>query len=317
MDRRQFLVATSVGASGYVILGASSCAILPKLPAEPQKTAGPIDMPSYLARVDEGMDTIGRWSPSGSNAHPQGADLDELGRKSLRTLYLAAMFADLPREAQLHPDMQQRMWNALPEMDDAMAGVEQLLASRSDEDLTRLRSALRSPQNPAMEIFQALDRHAAACGVSRRRRLQMRAIVTDANWRLRNQPPRLVIDESLRKANKAAASDVSREIQEDRLAANLGERVFWEAEERAGGSDKSGSSSLPDSSVHHASKRHQRISRGAKLMGIGIVLGGASAALASSGVTPGIFAATVGAVLLLIGLITLLVGLATSGNQEG
>jgi hypothetical protein len=183
MDRRDFLRVSAAGASGVLVLGVSSCASLPKLPPGRSPGLDPPDMDSYIARVDSGIETIAQWSPASGFPDYSGdsAAADALGRKSLRTLYMTAMFADLSESAQRHPGMQTRMWDALPEMDEATAGMEEFLAAQSPEQLRRLQLALRTPQNPAMQILESLDRQATVCGVSRRRRIQTRVLMTEAN----------------------------------------------------------------------------------------------------------------------------------------
>ena len=316
MDRREFIRVSATGASGILVLGAASCASVPKIPlGRPEEQDLP-DMESYLARVDAGMRTIARWSPTeGYPGYPgDRAAADRLARGSLRTLYMTAMFSDLPEAGQRHVGMQDRIWAAMPEMDEATAEMEAFLASRSDQDLRTLQGALRSSRNPGMEIFGALDQHAAACGVSLRRRLQTRVLMTEANWRLRNQPPSLVVQESLEKVRKVTATDISRAGQEDWIAARAGEAIFWQEQLRT---DVSGeATAAPDSARQGRSLRQKRLRRGARLMGIGLLVGGVAAAATAAGAVPFVFVATVGAVMILVGLITLLVGIATSSSAR-
>jgi hypothetical protein len=315
MDRRDFLRITTTGASGILIFGTPSCAAIPKLSPSRTRLALP-DMDSYLSRVDSGMKSIDGWRPSEPFPEYRGDRefADSLCRKSLRTLYMTAMFSDLPAEGQLHPGMQDRIYAVMPEMDEATSGMEAFLESRSAEELDRLRKALRTSANPAMQIFEAIDTEAARCGVSERRRLQTRWMMTDANFRLRNQPPALVIHQSLDKVRKAAETDITREARADLITGRVAERLFWEEQNRqepaAKGSDDK---SAPDSPPR--SKRQRRISRGAKLMGIGVLLGGIAAIGIAADASAFLFVATVGAVFIIIGLITLLVGLATGSGS--
>ncbi|HSQ60237.1 MAG TPA: hypothetical protein VLT84_07365 [Acidobacteriota bacterium] len=327
MDRREFLRLSALGASSYVVLGSASCASLPKIRPSRSPSQNPADMDAYLARVDSGMDAIAAWSPTEAFPGYDGdrAAADALGRKSLRTMYMTAMFADLPESGQRHPGMQERIWNSMPEMDEATARMEAFLAGQTEEQLRRLQQALRSPRNPAMEIFGALDAQAARCGVSTPRRHQTRVLLTEANFRLRNQPPSLVIAESLDKVRRMTETDVSRRVREDWIAARAGERLFWQAQEASDREPDSlivtpperaivTSGASVDDAVEGEFLRRKRLRRGARLMGIGLLVGGIAAAAIAAEAWPFVFVATVGAVLIIIGLITLLVGLVTDEN---
>jgi len=306
MDRRDFL---RVGASGLLISGVSSCASLPKLRLGPSPDTPMPDMDAYLKQVDSGMETIAAWSPS-RNAQwygDDGAALDELARKSLRTLYMTGMLGDLPPKAQIHPGMQERVWAVMPEMDEAVAGMERYLATRSEEEMARVQLALRSPSNHGMTIAQAIDEHAALCGVSQSRRMQTRVLLTDAVWRLRNQPPALTVQDTLRRVQRAGAVDPSRTAMEDLVAARVGEKLFWQQQDTDSGGG--------GSSDQTQSLRRKRIAKGGRVMGIGLVVGGLAVALTAAGAVPFIFVATVGAIMFLVGLIMLFVGLATPPDK--
>jgi len=316
MDRRRFLQITA-GTSGLIVLGSAPWASLPKLAAASPRLNEMPDMDDYLARVDSGLDLIARWKPTADFPDFEGdrARMDDLAPKSLRTLYITGMLADLPREGQLHAGMQERVWNMMPEMDQATEGTEGYLKTRSERELDELQQTLRAHRTLGIDIFEALDGHAAVCGVSKERRLQTRVLFTDAAWRLRNQSPALLIDQTIQKAQRAAETDFRRESREDLIAARIGEGVFWAEQGRS--DDTLTVAGTPHSdSVQYESLRRKRISRGARMMGFGLVLGGVSAGLTAAGATPFIFVASVGALILIIGLITILIGLATSSSAR-
>jgi predicted phage tail protein len=118
---------------------------------------------------------------------------------------------------------------------------------------------------------------------------------------------------------RVAATDVTRQAQEDWIAARVGEQLFWREQVRADGLGKPSLESqqaVPDSAGEDQSLRQKRLRRGAHLMGIGLVVGGISAAGIAAEAWPFVFVATVGAVLIVMGLLTLLVGLATSSSAR-
>ncbi len=315
MDRREFIQMGAAGASGLIVLAGVDEAAVPKLPGSRPRPIPLPDMDTYLARVDEGMESISRWSPS--SAFPSfGGDraaVDGLARKSLRSLYMSAMFADLPESGQQHPEMQNRVFDVMPEMDEATSGMAAFLSTRSPSELEDLQVMLRHRANPSMEIFEALDRDASALGVSSQRRLQTRVMMTQASWRLRNQPPSLVIHETLDKVEKLVATDASDEARIDWVAGRAGEEIFWGQQQQAGTIlEKEGKRRRDDG----RSTRQRRLASGAKILGIGIVVGALGAAGTAAGALPLVFVATVGVVMILIGLIVLLVGLLTPGERS-
>lgn len=317
MERRRFLNASAAGASVVMILGGSAWATVPESRGDGAQTPFVPDMDPYLARMDSGLDSIANWSPSG--AFPEFAGdrqgVDELGRKALKTLYVTAMFADLPESAQRHPGVQERVLKALPEMDEATSSVADYLGSRTPEQLERAQRALRDSRNPAMQILESLDEQAALAGVSMGRRLQTRRIMTEAAWRLRNQPPALVIRETLGKVDKVSASDVSLEARRDLVASRAGEKLFWDHQQRQTGVGPGGPAA-DSTGTAKPRARGTLAGRGAKTMGIGILVGGVAAAGVAAGTFSFVYVVTVGALLFLIGLIMLLIGLTTDSTPR-
>ena len=188
-------------------------------------------------------------------------------------------------------------------------------AARTPEQLERAQRALRDSQNPAMQMLESLDEQAALAGVSTGRRLQTRRIMSEAVWRLRNQPPALVIRETLGKVDKVSASDVSLEARRDLVASRAGEKLFWDQQQRQTGVGPGG----PAADSTSTAERHDRgnlAGRGAKTMGIGILVGGVAAAGAAAGAFPLVFVVTAGALMFLIGLIMLLIGIGTDSTPQ-
>ncbi|MGH9662710.1 MAG: hypothetical protein ACRD96_29435 [Bryobacteraceae bacterium] len=259
-------------------------------------------MTAYLDRFDLGVGRIEDWSISSSFPDFQGdaSLLDSLGRKSMKTLYATGMFCDLPIECQVHPGMQDRMWAIQPTMDESIAGITNLLGRQAPRDLARVQSALRERPVFLSQVTESLDAEAARSGLSDARRHQFRTQMMQVGWRLQHQPPSLLVNEYLVKVEKVSASDIQAEARQRWLAAKVGERAFWQVEQ---------------------SKRHRRINKGLRTMGIGVLIFGASALLIAAtangggvGVGIGLVGATVGSIFILVGLIMLLVGAATPGD---
>ena len=295
MDRRHFIGSGTASALGLV--GTSACAPGMRLPAQ-RPAAMPADMDEYLARLDAGAARIGRWSTEDVVPVWKGdrAEGETIARTALQSLFITGMIADLPIEAQMRPEVQRRIHAAAPLMDEATERTTSFLASRTAADLSYVQLGLRD-YDAGATILTAFDREAAANGLSDWRRAQTREIFAQAEWRLRNQPPELIVNEYINKVEKLGAADIPGESQLRALAAQAGEKAFW------------------DHSVEKT-LREARISRGLKVMGYGILILAGGVAIAAAGATPAIFVATVGAVTMIVGLIILLVGAFTPNRPR-
>lgn len=290
MDRRQFIGTGAVSAA--TVLAGTACAPGMRLTSR-RPNEMPPDMDAYLARIDAGMARLGRWSAA-DVVSSRVADQDPantLARSGLQSLFLTGMVGDLPLEAQTHPGVQERIARAMPTMDATADGMTAFLRGRTAEDLTMVQKALRD-YGTGHRILRALDDEAGALGMSAWRREQTRAIYSNIEWRLRTQPPALVVGETVEKVERLVASDVPAAAGKQALAARLAEGSFW-----AVGAPQS--------------KRQARITRGAVVMGIGVVTFAVGAAAASANIDM-VFIATAGAILVLVGFVILLVGLGTS-----
>jgi hypothetical protein len=270
----------------------------------PERRPGamPDDMGAYINRIDAGMKRLEPWSSATWAPEWKGnrANADALGRTALQSMFLTGMVGDLPLEGQMHPEIQARVDAGIPLMDDATDRMSTFLRGQSATDLASVQRALRD-HAAGPRIFSALDDVAGELGVSPWRRAQTRSMFSGAEWRLRNQPPALVVSEYLEKVERLIDSDVTREARQQTVAARLADEAFWAAQETK-------------------TKREARISRGARLMGFGVLTfaGGAGlAALGANGADPllavGLITGTVGVIMILVGLVILLVGLGTEG----
>jgi hypothetical protein len=295
MDRRRFIGSGTASALGL----AGTAVPMPagRLPAQ-RLGAMPADLDEYLARLDAGTERIGRWSTVDVVPDWKGdrAEGDRIARTALQSLFITGMIADLPIEGQMRPEVQRRIQDAIPLMDEATERTTSFLASRTAADLAYVQAGLRD-YDAGAKIFAAVDREAAANGLSDWRRAQTREIFAQAEWRLRNQPPQLIVGEYIDKVEKLGAADIPGETHLRTLAAQAGEKAFWE---------HSGEKTL----------REARLSRGLKVMGFGILIFAGAALLTAAGATPFIFVATVGAVTFIVGLIILLVGAFTPSRPR-
>jgi hypothetical protein len=290
MDRRGFLKA---GATSAASLLAASAAMPAMHLSHPRMEESPADIDAYLGRIDAGMARIGRWSSTNFlDARPSTPYLeryDALGRVAFQSLYITGMVGDLPIEAQKLPAVQDHVDRAMPIMDEATESMYGFLRSRRQSDLALVQQALRD-HGAGLRIIEALDAEAQAVGLSERRREQTRSIFANAEWRLRNQPPELIVSEYLDKVERLTEADVRQEAAGQDLAARLADAAFWRDERDL---------------------RSKRLRRGGKLMGFGVVAFAGGAGIVAGGAFAGVFVMTAGAVLILLGLVVLLVGLAT------
>jgi uncharacterized membrane protein YgdD (TMEM256/DUF423 family) len=287
VNRREFM--NVAGLSALTTASAAGCAPVLKGLGAP---AEPLDMDAYLARVDAGMAHIGRTSVTAQFPNWKGDRnaVDELFRGSMQSLYITGMFGDLPAKAQAHPGMQDRMWAAMPTMDAAADGMTAFLSSRTADDLRTVRAALRN-QEVGRTIINSIDAHAAIAGVSPQRRAQNQVMLGQAEWRLRSQPPALIVNEYLDKVEKLSETDVVAEARQRLAVAQVADDVLWQGAVR--------------------SKRDERIRRGGKIMGIGVAVFVGSALLTAAGAFPFVFVATAGVVMFIVGFFILLTGLGT------
>jgi hypothetical protein len=295
MDRRSFVQRGLVGASGMAAAGK------PILVSAAQTGGSPLyPLDDYLARMDAGLQRVREWSIL--DALPDyGGDagmVDDLGRKAFTSLYMTAMFTDLPLEEQIRPEVQSRLWAVQSTMDAAMDDMTAYLRSRTKEDLTAVQRAIREDPAALDRVAEMIDVEAARTGISDERRRSTRRMIEHLGWRMANQPPSLLVDEYLQKIEKIETSNVEDAARQRWLASKLGEEAFWAAAQE------------------EQSLRQRRLSRGLRNMGIGAVLflGGYLLATSSDGDSAGVGAitGTVGAIWFLVGLIQLLMGAGTS-----
>ena len=196
MDRRELLKLGALAGVGGLTSAVGEGCLLPSLLSDTDPSAPP-DMDAYLATIDRGIERIETRDPQaeGLGYADRDSERDQLCRKSMKALFLTAMFSDLPPEGQAHPGMQDRMWKAVPDINEAVFGTVDLLRRQTPEHLGVLQTKLRGATNPGMLLADRVDRGASSCGLNGRRRVQTRTMFAHVDGRLRKQPASLLIDE--------------------------------------------------------------------------------------------------------------------------
>jgi hypothetical protein len=294
MDRRRFIeLGAAVAPAGAIGIANTSCLHSPTPSLGTGLSVPGPDLDSYLAVVDHGLDRLSttrivrRPGLAGGITEEEWERRNQLTRGSLRALYLTGMLGDLPLESQADERVQQRLWQIAPEFDRTVSTMTDHLSSRTSSEWADVQRLLRHRTNPAIEISAALTDEGALFGMSRGRRVQTRALFTQAGLRLRSQPPDLVVQEYLTKMEKAAESDGMDALARRRVAAAAAESAFWR-----------------DIAPKN---RLGRTPTGLKTLGFGVVIFGAGALIVSAGSDVGLIVATIGAITIIVGLIQLLV----------
>ncbi len=240
MERRDFLKAGT--AAGVASVAAPACSVVGggQLIGTPSLSGAEMD--DYLVRLDRGMETI-----SGSNlldemVPPKAGETgnqrlrreqgQELARKGLRTMLLTGMYKDLPEADRRHPGMQQRLERSGPEMDQALFGMTSLMAGTSPAERSAIQAELKRRPDLGLRLAEGLNKPAKALGVSMKRRAQLRTMSTHLAWRMRVQPPGLVLDDVVGKVQRVAVRNGQDEELKRHLATRIGEEAFWQNQTR-------------------------------------------------------------------------------------
>lgn len=319
--------------AGTAAAGGLGCASLGAL-TPPVALYSPADMKAYLARLDHSMGAVSTVEavegmlPQGMKRPNYAEDPelqrgDLLFRKTVRALLLSGSFHDLSEEDRMHPGMQERMWRSMGEMDEAMLGMNDMLAGLTPTEHADLAESLRTDPDLGMRVVEVLDTEAVKAGVPLSRRMQLRTIAVQTCARLK-QSPSLFIGEYSAKVQKIAARDGSMEETQRKLVSRMGEQAFWAYRDRlteasrrwdvALGNGGPGFDVPPGYGPVQVRQGMPRgtisIIVGGSLLGLGAILAvSGGIILGTSGNLGGAVAITVGASLALGGLITLIVGL--------
>ena len=290
MDRRTFIDAgAGAGLLSALTLAQSSPLSGLTGPLTGGPVAAPEDLDEYLDTVDRGLDTIaeGDMATFLPGDERSLGDQTSLARGALRALYLTGMIGDLPLEMQVDRRVQDRLWRMAPEVNESVTSMLSHLDEVTSSEWVDLQETLRRPTNPGVAIAEALTRKGALAGMSRKRRLQTRAMITHIALRLRSQPPDGLVQEYKDKVSRVMDSDGFDAMARRNLAAELGEQAFWDL---SGRQEPEGGTPA-----------------GIKTLGWGVAITGAGTVIVLAGAFPGVFVMTVGVIVMLVGLIQLIV----------
>jgi uncharacterized membrane protein YgdD (TMEM256/DUF423 family) len=287
-------------------------------------------MSDFLARVDEHMDGLASarfvqgfaeaWhkQPISREKLPEIEARDALFRRMLRSLYFTQTFRDLPEESQLHPEMQDRMWQHIDEVDGTVSDVTTMLAEFDDDQREAVRRTLKRRPELAMKIAEVIDDQAALAGVSRRRRVQLRSMMAHTSFRLKNAAPGVVIDEYLEKVRRAQAQSGTQAEFAVRMAQQAGSSSLWQGPSHAVrvASTQAGAAAVGPTPEPPAKPGRGTMKTGGILLGIGLATFAGSAIFVALGAFPFVIGMTVGAILFAVGLVVLIVGAITAATAD-
>jgi len=243
----------------------------------------------------------------------------DLTMRTLAAMHVAATFRELPADVQQRPDVQRRMWNALPFLDDAMLDMSEYLSSLAPSERRAVQQQLRKDPSLGMQIVGKLDEHAASAGVPNRRRAQMRAIATHATWRITRQSVDALVDDTLSKVQRVRERHGRDEQLQRAVGAKVAEAELFGAQ---GPSHLVFSTAISDPHHRKPHRSAKVLGVGGILLGVGAVFGGLGAALVvsdhntSGAWFAGAISITVGSLLGLAGIIVLIVGAAMAANES-
>jgi GNAT superfamily N-acetyltransferase len=195
---------------------------------------------SFVSRCDRVMGALG-GAPLLSGFVPELAPTPEveraesLLRKSIRSLFIAGSFRDLSEDARTHPAVQERLWAALPEMDEAVSGMTGWLEGLSSTERADFSRALRADPGLPMRVAGAIDEEARAMGVPLERRAHLRAMAVHIAGRMK-QSSGMLFDEYTAKVKKLGAQSGDLAEVERRLAVALGDAAYQQLRERTAAS---------------------------------------------------------------------------------
>jgi len=320
MKRREFVKTMAAGAAA----SASGCAGLGLGRLIPGAEMSMAAMDRFLGRFDSGLLAIAQGSMFDEVTAVVGREhaerrrarfehAEEMGKRAMRSLYVAGMFRDLPEEARLHPGVQERMWRAAPEMEQSVHEMTETLDNLPEEKRMRIKRLLEERPDAVAGIGEAIDRRASEANIPLKRRLHLRRMMFEVGGRLRHSPT-LVIDEYVDKVRRVEAWSGDQAEIRRRLVARYGEDYLWQLEKRSEeirrGWQAGNYPSYPGPDDYKTNDGpNPAVVTGLVVMGLGIVVLATSGIVASrGGGMGGAYGMTAGGILVLIGIIVAVVG---------
>jgi hypothetical protein len=326
-------------------LASPGCAHGPYLDADELPLPDPAVVEGIVASLDRRLAWIDQQSlppsliprpgrPLSPEQQERAARWTTLFRQSVRTLYVTGRFLDLPDEIKIHPDVQERVLAAQPEMNEAVFGVTELLESLGPADHRGIRATLRARPDLGEQLAGLLDEPAREDGIPFKRRMSVRSIALGLTERMAAQSPALTIDPYVRRVRKLEARPPTDEDHERLMIARMGEQKFREHERRLAAlssqwqrqraQNAAPAAHPPTESPPPAraaqpqppSRGKRTLSAGGKIMGFGVgsvVLGLVFAGLNALFSTEAflypalIFGVTIGPIVLVVGLLVVIV----------
>jgi hypothetical protein len=238
MERREFLKA---GAAAGAAVAATGCAtgtarapaaaasepMAPFAPEEIDYLTGGIDrVLAGMAEANLVHEIVPADLPVPRDNPDEMAEVESLLQKGIRSLYVSGIFLDQPQAVRACPELQQRVIDNLPVMDEAIRDSTTVLAGLTQADQKQFQQVLHQHPEIGMRIAEVLDGRASELGISRKRRMQLRLAAAQITTRLRHQQPAGLAEEYLLKTNKAYVRHGESELAR-KLAARAGEQMFW------------------------------------------------------------------------------------------
>ncbi len=314
MHRRLFL---GIGAGAAAVTATGACGTLGTPPLWTGDDANPV---RAIDEIERRVEAASAWRldlsevPRKSATPPLEitAERYDLVRKGARSMALIGALHELSPGLRAHPDIQSRVFSAVPEMDEAVLGTRAaLLQLRPDHHLD-IRQRFQASPGLAMEIGSAIVDSARAIGTAWPGRARVRGLATAAAWRLDHESPAVLISDFDDKVRRLArARSVTAPLQRE-LQARIGEEAFWAHQQRlaamgpldedrrvAGWKNGKYYKDYNDDETNDDSGMSTGTTVGLVLLGGAVLLGIIAGATANAGV------GTVAALFLLIGLIVI------------
>jgi hypothetical protein len=216
------------GLVGMAALGGGAACLPRGLPRQlPQS-----ELSDIIGSMDESLEKISRYDmlddfTRRANIKARHSDDDRmLVQASVKSLYASAFFRGLSEEAQLHPDVQERMFAQLNTMDDAIYGMTDRMSTLDEDQRRFVKAALHDRKTEPEAVSQLFDQGMSALKLPMGRRFQARSIFSKIGWQLQKQPA-VVIDEYVTKVQKATAQMGSQVDLQRRIAAQMGQEAYW------------------------------------------------------------------------------------------